>query len=224
MSEPSPTVPPRRARRITTREEILDAAVALVDAEGLAALSMRRIADVAGVGAMTVYGFVDGKDELVASLGAHVLRGLEPVADAAGTWRERMLAELTALREAMVRHPGLLDLLSVGTDHLPLLDRTRERLLGILRDEGFDDDTVVDGLGGLVALALGFAVGSGLRAGPLSGSYNELRELDPDEFPHLHAVAGHYATHWSDRAWLFGAEALMDAMEARRGSPRRPRC
>ncbi|KRC59732.1 MULTISPECIES: TetR/AcrR family transcriptional regulator [unclassified Nocardioides] len=208
----------RRTRRVLTREEILDAAVVLVDTEGLAALSMRRLADALGVGAMTVYGFVANKEELVSGLAAHVLRGLEAdVPDGLG-WRATMLAELDALRGAIERHPGLLELLSVGVEHMPLLDRTRERLVAVLGAEGFDDDTVVDGLGALVALTLGFTVGATLRSGPLGDSYGRLADLDGAEFPHLRALGADYAAHWSRRAWLAGVEALLDGMEARRAA------
>ncbi|HWJ11739.1 MAG TPA: TetR family transcriptional regulator [Nocardioides sp.] len=206
----------RRTRRTLTREEILDAAVVLVDAEGLAALSMRRLADSLGVGAMTVYGFVANKEELVSGLAAHVLGGLEAdVPDGLG-WRATMVAELDALRGAIERHPGLLELLSVGVEHMPLLDRTRERLVAVLRAEGFGDDAVVDGLGALVALSLGFTVGASLRSGSLAESYGRLADLDGAEFPHLRALGADYAAHWSRRAWLSGVEALLDGMERRR--------
>ena len=201
------------ARRILTREEILDAAVVLVDAEGLGALSMRRLADALGVGAMTVYGFVANKEELVSGLAAHVLEA--DVAEGLG-WRATMVAELDALRGAIERHPGLLELLSVGVEHMPLLDRTRERLVAVLRAEGFDDDTVVDGLGALVAVSLGFTLGATLRSGPLAESYGRLADLDDTEFPNLRALGADYAEHWSRRAWLFGVEALLDGMERRR--------
>lgn len=206
----------RRTRRILTREEILDAAVVLVDAEGLQALSMRRLADALGVGAMTVYGFVANKEELVSGLAAHVLGGLESDVPDGLDWRATMVAELDVLRGAIERHPGLLELLSVGVEHMPLLDRTRERLVAVLRAEGFDDDTVVDGLGALVALSLGFTVGATLRSGPLGESYGRLADLDGAEFPNLRALGADYAAHWSRRAWLSGVEALMDAMERRR--------
>ena len=185
----------RRTRRVLTREEILDAAVVLVDTEGLAALSMRRLADALGVGAMTVYGFVANKEELVSGLAAHVLRGLEAdVPDGLG-WRATMLAELDALRGAIERHPGLLELLSVGVEHMPLLDRTRERLVAVLGAEGFDDDTVVDGLGALVALTLGFTVGATLRSGPLGDSYGRLADPDGARVPQQRGHRAGYPPH-----------------------------
>ncbi|MBT9329369.1 TetR/AcrR family transcriptional regulator, partial [Salmonella enterica subsp. enterica serovar Typhimurium] len=51
-----------------SREAIVDAAIALADEDGLDALSMRRIADRMGVGAMSLYRHVAGKDELIAAM------------------------------------------------------------------------------------------------------------------------------------------------------------
>jgi len=222
MSEDVPVATSRRrSRRVISRDEIYEAAVAVVDAEGLAALSMRRLAEETGVGVMTLYGFVANKDELVAGLGAHVLRGVEVPSGADVPWREQLIEELRILRSAIREHPGLLELLSVGNDHAPILDGVRERLVGILRGAGLDDRTAVEGLGGLTALTLGFAVGSRLRGpGVLDATHERLSGLPDEDFPHLRAVAAEYADHWSDSAFESSVRALLDGMESTRG--RRP--
>jgi len=215
MDEIATRVARRRAQRIITAEELFDAAVALVDAEGLSALSMRRLADATGVAPMTIYGFVANKDDLLARLATHVLRELAPPLDESVGWRERITHEMASLRAALRRHDGLLELLSIGTDAAPVLDELRERLVGILRSAGFDDRTVVDGLGSLVALTLGFSVGGRARQiGLHDDIYRRLRALSPERFPHLTSVAGEYAQHWSDRAFDYGLEAILDAIEA----------
>jgi len=219
MSEDLPVATPRRrSRRVITREEIYEAAVGVVDAEGLAALSMRRLAEETGVGVMTLYGFVANKEELVAALGAHVLRGLEVPLVADAPWRQQLTEELGVLRSAIREHPGLLDLLSVGNDHAPILDGVRERLVGILRGAGFDARASVEGLGGLTALTLGFAVGGRLR-GPsvLDTTHERLSGLPDQDFPHLRAVAAEYADHWSDSAFESSVRSLLDGMESARG-------
>lgn len=207
----------RRSRRIITRDEVLDAAVAIVDAEGLGALSMRRLADATGVAPMTIYGVVDNKDELVARLGAHVLRELPPPLGDDRTWRDRLTHEMTSLRQLIRRHDGLLELLAVDTDAVPVLDDLRERLVRILHDGGFDDAVAVEGLGSLIALTVGFSVGSRSRHVTLhGGSYERLRTLPAEDFPHLTRLAGDYGAHWSDRAFAFGLGAVLDAIEAAR--------
>jgi len=75
-----------------TRDAIVDTAIALADTEGIDALSMRRIADRLGVGAMSLYRHVANKDELLAAMTDEVSR-LNPYPDPAGrdwTWRDRV--------------------------------------------------------------------------------------------------------------------------------------
>jgi TetR/AcrR family transcriptional regulator, tetracycline repressor protein len=215
MGEPARAAPRRRARRIITVEELYDAAVAVVDAEGLASLSMRRLSDATGIAPMTIYGFVANKDELLAGLAGHVLQELpDPLAEDEG-WRARIVHEMSGLRDAMVRHAGLVELLTVGSDAAPVLDRLRERLLGILRGSGADDRVVVEGLGSLIALTLGFAVGSRMRhVGLRDEGYQRLSDLPAGEFPNLTDLADQYAEHWSDRSYTRGLTAILDAIDA----------
>jgi AcrR family transcriptional regulator len=217
MTERAKAVERRRARRIISADELYDAAIALVDAEGLAALSMRRLAEATGVAPMTIYGFVANKEELVTGLAAHVLREFPPPLDESAGWRERITHEVSSLRSAIGRHDALVELLAVGTDAAPVLDELRERLVGILRSSGFDNRTVVDGLGSLIALSLGFAVGRRMRhIGLHDDSYERLGALPADQFPHLTSVAAEYGRHWSDRAFDYGLAAVLDAIESSR--------
>lgn len=55
----------KMGRSGTTLQAVVERAVALADAEGLDALTMRRLADEVGVGAMTLYGYVPGRPELL---------------------------------------------------------------------------------------------------------------------------------------------------------------
>jgi AcrR family transcriptional regulator len=104
-------------------DRIVAAAVELADAEGLAALSMRRVAAVLGVGAMTLYTHVPGKGELVDLMLDHVLGELYPDGpDAggpatAGDWRARLTAVARANWDLFVRHPWALH---VATGRPPL--------------------------------------------------------------------------------------------------------
>lgn len=97
-------------------DRIVAAAVALADAEGLAALSMRRVAAELGVGVMTLYTHVPGKGELVDLMLDAVLGGLYP-AELTGGWRERLTAVARANWDLFVRHPWALH---VATGRPPL--------------------------------------------------------------------------------------------------------
>jgi AcrR family transcriptional regulator len=105
--------PPRRPR--FTREEIAAAAIRVADTEGFEAVSMRRLALELGVAPMSLYHYVRTKDELLALLmddimGEVVLGPDEPVPD---DWRAALTLIARRSRDAMRRHPWMLDV----TDH-----------------------------------------------------------------------------------------------------------
>lgn len=98
-----------------SRERVLAAAMALADAEGLSALTMRRLAADVGVEAMSLYYHVPGKEVLLDGLTEAVLIEINAAVAARVTadddWRAALRHRCLAAREVMVRHrwaPGLL--------------------------------------------------------------------------------------------------------------------
>jgi AcrR family transcriptional regulator len=105
-----PPEPAARGPRPKFRlDEVVQAGVALADADGLAALSMRRVASRLGAGAMSLYTYVPGRSELVELMVDAVYADHDPVPDGL-SWRERI--ELLAREHwrRLARHPWLLDL------------------------------------------------------------------------------------------------------------------
>ncbi|MEV0166919.1 TetR/AcrR family transcriptional regulator [Nonomuraea fuscirosea] len=104
-SRPSP---PRRP--VLTREAIVATAVALADAEGLDAVSIRRVAAELGARAMTLYSYIERKEDLLAlmldEISAEVLVAEPLPAD----WREALLLLARRERELVRRHPWRVDL------------------------------------------------------------------------------------------------------------------
>lgn len=92
-----------------TVERIVDAALEIADAEGLAAVSMRQVADRLGVSAMSLYTYVPGKaqllDLMVDAAFGHAER---PNHDEAG-WRERLRTVARTNHRLYLRHPWLLE-------------------------------------------------------------------------------------------------------------------
>ncbi|WP_425414645.1 TetR/AcrR family transcriptional regulator C-terminal domain-containing protein [Pseudonocardia spinosispora] len=99
---------PRRATRDEqplTIERIVDAAVALLDEEGIDRLTMRRLADRLGVGAPSLYWHVDTKDDVI-DLVVDEIFGEVPTGIGRGVdWREDVVAVQNAWRTALLRHP-----------------------------------------------------------------------------------------------------------------------
>ncbi|MEU0332377.1 TetR/AcrR family transcriptional regulator [Streptomyces sp. NPDC006193] len=117
------------------RERITQASVRLLDAEGLAKFSMRRLAAELNVTAMSLYWYVDTKDDLLELALDAVYADLRlPDPDAADEdWREQLRALATAYRGLLVRHPWLSPLagryLNIGPNSVAF-SRVVQRVVG----------------------------------------------------------------------------------------------
>lgn len=129
---------PPRAHGLT-REDIVDAAIAVADAEGTEAVSMRRIARELGVGAMSLYWHVSSKEELQSLMVTAVQADMpEP----GGDWRADVTAFARTVREALTRHPWAIDYLISGPPAGPRDARNTERLMAALGGLGLDTKTL----------------------------------------------------------------------------------
>jgi len=89
-----------------TRDQVVDAAIGIADAEGLGAVTMRRIAQQIGAGAMSLYTYVPDKDRLVDLMVDRVGAKRTPV-ELTGDWRTDLLALARSQRSLMLAHPWL---------------------------------------------------------------------------------------------------------------------
>src|SRR5258707_13922848 len=94
-----------------TRERILSTALAIVDREGLDAISMRRIGEALGVEAMSIYNHVANKAAILDGIFETILGEL-PVAKPASSWRLGLQARARAFRSGLRDHPNALPLFS----------------------------------------------------------------------------------------------------------------
>ncbi|WP_433157319.1 TetR/AcrR family transcriptional regulator [Kribbella sp. CA-247076] len=101
---PQPTRGPKPA---LTVEGIVEAALRIADADGIGGLSMRRVADELGVGAMTLYRYVPGKGELLDVM-LDTVYGELPRRAVDGGWRARLDEVARENRELYLRHPWML--------------------------------------------------------------------------------------------------------------------
>jgi AcrR family transcriptional regulator len=108
--------PTRGPKPALTIEQIVAAAVGIADTEGLVAMSMRRVADELGVGAMTLYRYVPGKAELLDVMLDSVY-GEMSRREVDGDWRAKLDAVARENRKLYLRHPWLVQ---VATSRPPL--------------------------------------------------------------------------------------------------------
>jgi AcrR family transcriptional regulator len=146
-----------RPRRSLTRIEVLETALAVVEAEGLGALSMRRLGKELGVEAMSLYHHVRDKDDLVNGMNLLVLARLD--VDSSGmSWPAALEAFALRLYEAYLPRPDLARALSwtSPTDREVLV--TMERVLARLAESGLPPAMQVSAFRGVISMCIGFVV------------------------------------------------------------------
>jgi len=145
-----PDRPARGPQPSLTRARIAAAAVAIADAEGLEAVSMRKVAAAVGAGTMSLYRYVSRKEDLIDLMSDQVLAELELPGSPSGDWRAdlRMLARQG--RALILRHPWSATLglarPSLGPNQLGVTEFALRALDGL----GLDIDTMM-GMGATVS-------------------------------------------------------------------------
>ncbi|MGK5637512.1 TetR/AcrR family transcriptional regulator C-terminal domain-containing protein [Streptomyces sp. URMC 126] len=172
--------PPRRAERAARRpaapqalparrgstdqgltlDRIVESALAIADAEGLAAVSMRRVATGLGVATMSLYRHVADKEALLMGM-MEAAFARTPFPDVPpDDWRERLTVAARLLWRAFRRHPWLAPALSVARPQLvPSALPFTEWVLGALDGRGLDPATVFSTHLTLINYIRGTAVG-----------------------------------------------------------------
>jgi AcrR family transcriptional regulator len=180
-----------------TREGIAAAAIAIGDAEGFKAISMRRVAAELGAGTMTLYHYVRNKDELLALVDDTIMGGLLiPEDELPEGWREGMAAIARRTRDAFLNHPWTTDM-PHGGEGGPNGTRHFEQSLEIASRTGLTLEDQME----VIALVDDYVFGYTLRVnqivaelgselGKPVGDWAErlverVESLDIDEFPRL---------------------------------------
>ena len=177
------------------RRLILDQALALVDERGLAAMSMRAVAERVGLTSMALYPYVGGKDALLDGLVdlLNLELGAAYRADHAGIgWRERLRALGRAVRALAHAHPGAFPLLLTRPTAAGSTSWLTAALLGTLRDAGIPAERA-PGLARMIcAFLLGYATGevTGGLPGVPGPDHTEEFDADLDDLERLVAELG----------------------------------
>jgi AcrR family transcriptional regulator len=190
------------------REQIVNTALALVDRDGLKALSMRRLGAELGVDPMAVYYHIPKKEALLDAIVEAVMASIDlTVYHPEDSSEERVMCAAKAYRDAMLAHANALPIvLSRGPATAAAL-RPVELLIGILREAGLPPAKALAGMNTIAAAVRGF-VGMIAHGASKEHSPEELaRQIPAEDFPHLRSAmpfAGEFADHGFD----FGIRSL----------------
>jgi len=133
-------------------------AVTVADAEGTDAISMRRIARELTVGTMSLYWYVESKDELLQLMLEKVQAEAE-APEPSGEWRADLRGYARNVRTALLQHPWAIDFLGVGPPSGPNDASNAERLIAALDGIGLDPRTTMQ-----VLMTVGtYVMGAALR-------------------------------------------------------------
>ena len=144
----------RAPRGSLSRERIVDAALDLIEEDGVEGVSMPKLARRLGVGAMSLYTHVDSKDDLLDAIAQQVLGDL-PM-PSGGDWQERLADHFRSLREALATRPGLGTVLATKNVAVPEVFAILEDVLADLTESGVGDDESVRLYYDLLVYTLGF--------------------------------------------------------------------
>jgi AcrR family transcriptional regulator len=202
-----------------SRDRILEQAVQIADAEGVEALTMRRLADELGFEAMSLYRHVKNKDDVIDGIVDLVLAEFESPA-APGEWDDAIRRSAISVNEALDRHPWGTDVL-MGRIRPARLAYMNE-LLGRLREAGFSADTTYTAYHALDAHIFGFAFWlASHTAVPPDVAERIVREIPLDDYPYLAEHRDQHLTegpHRDESAFEFGLDLILDGLRKLRTS------
>lgn len=216
---PSVWVRPSRERReqpALSRDQIVSEAIKLLDAEGIDALSMRKLGGRLGAGATSLYRHVANKNELIELVVDEMYGEIRvPRPGDTDSWRAATIASAHSMRAMILRHPWVASLLgSSGMAYLgPNLIRLSEDMLTLLETAGFSLTEANSAMTVIFAYVIGWAT-------------SEAAYLT------MFTRSGQTEQYWAERLWpaaqeavqhyprlreLYNAQSDQDSQQAREG-------
>ena len=215
---------------------MLHAAIALAARDGIESVSMRKLADDLGVGAMSLYHYVPNKDDLLDGMVDLVFGEIElPSPDL--DWKTALRGRAIATREVLNRHRWAVGLMESRATPGPASFALHDAVLGCLREGGFSIELTIQAYSVMDAYIYGFALqekslpfddaegGAAVAQEQVRQFAEQAQEQQSaalaEEFPYLaEVVAGHVAKVGYDftAAFEFGLDLILDALEQRRAA------
>ena len=211
---------PRR-REPLTRARIVDAALRVMDEEGLEAVTMRRIGRELGVEAMSLYNHVSDKEDIFSGVVEAVMAEFVFPDDEREAWTERARQTARAWRRLLLAHPSVVTLMSEQRKPMTTIQAMRptDHAIGILRASGLPDDEAVAAFRAFGGFIQGFVLMEvanmfggdevAVRAEDVTGA------LPVAELPNLVAALPHLYACDFDEAFEYGLDLMIRGVEAK---------
>ena len=209
---------------VTSRAEVLEAALRIVDEQGLERLTMRRLGAQLGVDPMTVYHHVPDKAALFDGLIERVLAEIR-IPDATGDWEHDLRAIVVEARTTLLAHPHTVILLGTRPPISGPAFALVEAITAILLGGGFSEEQAADGFDCAGRMLIGHTLAETGRppGGEISGGETEHRDaqtaLADGRYPALAAVQRAGVEHDPQRLFELALDGLLLALQAQLDLP-----
>lgn len=204
-----------------TRSRILSEAIAVADAEGVAGLSMRKLAQRLGAGPMSLYTHVENKDDLLEGMVDLVVGDVEPPAPGED-WRRAIRASASSAHHVLLAHPWVAAEWTVrmpGPARLRLMDA----ILATLTAGGLDPGLVYRGYHAITMHVVGFTIQElGYASAASTTGTGDLADLArgfldggaADALPHLaEHVRAHIRSEGDGDEFVFVLDLILDGLD-----------
>ena len=200
----------RPRKPLLSTDRIIATARALVDAEGLAAVSTRRLAAVLGVSGPSLYNHFRTKDQILEAVADSVSAQVDlSMFEDGRDWRTALHDWAVSYRAALRDHPNIVPVLARGPGRRPAGLRLADAVFGAMVDAGWPPAQATS----IGALMRYFIMGSAL--GSFAGGFmDDQTAYDPDDYPYLgqaHLLA-EQQEKINERAFETGLTALLDGL------------
>ncbi|MDM4719277.1 TetR/AcrR family transcriptional regulator C-terminal domain-containing protein [Micromonospora sp. WMMA1363] len=196
---------PRPRQALLSRQRIVEAAAALIDAEGLAGFSTRRLAAELGVRGPSLYNHFATKDEILDAVADSITVRVDVSFFGDVDWRQALRRWGHSYRAALAAHPRIVPYLAQGPGRRPAALAMADAVYGGLVDAGWPPARATH----VGALMRYFVAGSAL--GSFARGFVEDPSVYADQYPHL-AQAHRLAEHQQqvdEGAFALGLDALI---------------
>ena len=199
----------RPRQSLLTRQRIVDAAIALADAEGLEAVSVRRLATELGVRGPSLYNHFATKAEILEAVADSIVAQVDVSPFATHDWPEALRLWAYSYHAVLSAHPNIVPVIAHGPARRPAALAMADAVFGALIEAGWSEARAVQ-IGALMRY---------LITGSALGSFSLGFEGDPrtyERYPHLRRapLLAEYGQCVDERAFTLGVETLTAGLDA----------
>lgn len=196
---------------LLSRDRIREAALELIDRDGLAELSMRKLAAELGVQAASLYGHYPTKDDLLDDIAEQIMSAIDTSPFDGGDWRRGLLGWARSYRAALAKHPNFVPYLATGPSRRDESLRMADAVHGGMVAAGWPPRQAT-----MIGAAARYVV-MGSTIGSFSRGFVDDVQVYRDRYPHLeqaHLLRAR-ADEIDSESFELVLSAFVDGLEAR---------